>query len=98
MNKGSTNQNVLLTKEKDSVVESHNTHSPHWPGQSTTRDLPPLSSRGAIHLSRGKALDGIVHAPCDQQHLNFVKGVFYGRTRITTLLSQGLALLVLTLG
>ena len=63
--------NNLFTKEQDPVVESHHTHCPHWPGQSSTRDLPPLPGRGAIHLSRGKALIAlIVPAPSDQQHLN----------------------------
>ena len=49
-------QNDFLTKKKDPVVKSHHTDSPHGSGQSTSRDLPPLPSRGAVHLSRGKEL------------------------------------------
>jgi len=66
-------QNDLLTKEKDSVVESHHTHSIHWSGQSC-RDLPPLPSRGVIYLRRVKVIIIGVHAPIDQQHLLIIFG------------------------
>ena len=62
-------QNNLLTKEKNSVVESHHTHCSHWKGQ-RPRDLPPLPGRGVIHLSRGKVMIASnVRSTSDQQHL-----------------------------
>ena len=62
--------NHYLTKEKNSVVKIHHANSMHWPGQSTTRDLPPLSSRGAIHFSRGKGLIVCDPASGDQKTLH----------------------------
>ena len=59
----------LLTKEKNSVVVSQETNSIHWPGQSTARNLPPLSSRDVIHLSRGKRLPARVLAASHQKNL-----------------------------